>query len=794
MMKKKLFKAGLCLMMAGSLGSYTSCQDDLSEDEHYKRPDFLKGSTIDVLQKDGNYKTFLKGIELIEYTDVVSSQILTILAPTDDAFAAFLKEKGYNSIEEMYQADPLYTQQVITYHMLYYAMGWDKMTNFRPNEGDGATELEKNKQAGMYNRFRTRCKVPISYEFNDDPTVKDTVPVIHRDRYLTVFSEKLFATLGIDAASNYNFFFPNTTWNPKHLSNGFNVMNAAVLDTAEIATNNGYLYHIDHVLEPKGTIYEELKANGNYQKYLALYDSYATYAHETNESKSYGYKVYEKSYTDSLPSISSEWPNSSYVNFTTNSFKSWNLFIPTDEAMNRMFSEYWSEGCGYTCIEDLNPLIQKILVQETAATINLGDNSKLQYMSYADLVQQGKVFSKFGSVINPDLSTYDIHLMCNNGAVYGSSKMETPGVLSSVVGPVFKDTKYLHYLYALQGSGLLLSRSSQESKFVALIPDTAQFTHHDPAFRLFYDLDATGNPYTLQQWNANSGDFAEVSGSTLQDMANMNTTTQVSELKIKGTQVIETDAEFNYWYVHDGKITTNALFNELLTPDYPGQIWADFREIKRTTSGGDWSNGRAYAYDYKNGIYMPASGTNLETQLSENNDRRYPYYCFVQLLKKAGLVDKGAFVHAGDKTIRYTDRSSRFFIIIPTNDAIKTALKTLPGCSSMSINESTYAISGTLSAANKALLADYLLNYFVTYDRQPFLSFPYVGSSCKGQFQSAGIYHLNIDDNGTDLRVKFAPMDDKTPEGNEVQLVSKYYYLPFAFSDGAFQLIDEVLK
>lgn len=788
MKKEKLLQAGACLIMACAMGCYSSCQEELSEDAHYKAPDFLVGNAIEVLQKDGDYKTFLKGIDLIGYTKVVESQILTVLAPTDEAFASFLKEKGYSSIEDMYSANPLYTQQVITYHLLYYAMNWDKMTNFRPNEGDGATELDKANRAGMYNRFRTRCQVPISYEFNPNPAVKDTVPVIHWDRYLTVFSEKMFQTLGIDAASNYNYFFPNTVWNPNHLANGFNVMNAAVLDTAAVVTDNGYLYHIDHVIEPVGTIYEELKDNGNYQKYVSLFDSYAEYIHETNESANLGFKVYEKVFR-SLPSIAAEWPSTSYLSFATNSFNSWNLFIPTDQALDKLFREYWSEGCGYTSIENLNPLIKQILLQESAAVIAIDGSRDIRYMCYPDYIRQGRAISTFGTDITTDPGSFDVNIMCNNGVIYGSSKMDVPGVFSSVAGPAFKDVKYLPYLYALNGADLLLSLSSKETDFITLIPDTAQFVHHDPAMRLYESPDKTGNPFSLQQFSAEDGGYVDMGGSTLKEMVNMNTTTEATELKSTGIQVIETNQSFNYWYVRDGQITTNALFNEQLNPSFVGQVWSNFHEIQRSTSGENWSNGRAYAYDYT-GVFMPASGVSLETELSQNNDRYYPYYCFVQLLQKSGLASGGKFVGM----LQLDPSSPRFFVIVPTNDAIKTALKELPGCSSLSINESTYAITGTVSSTNKQKLADYLLSYFVTADRNSFRSYPYVGSSCTGKFETSGIYSISIMDDGKDLSVKFGAQKNNTPEGNEVQLVDKYYYLPFAFSDGAFQLIDTVLK
>lgn len=795
--KTNLNLIGLSATLALSL-AFTGCKDDLSEDSHYKTPDFLVGNALEVLQKDGNYKTFLRGIQLIGYNDVVDSQLLTVLAPTDEAFASFLKEKGYGSIDEMYNADPQYTNEVITYHLLYYAMDWDKMTNFRPKEGDGASATELMENAGMYNRFRTRCVVPEYTIKNEDPSIdEDSLNVIHRDRYITIFSEKLFATLGIDAASNYNYFFPNTQWNPNHLANGFNVMNAAVLDTAAVVTDNGYLYHIDHVIEPVETIYDELSKNQNYQAVKSLFDQYSYYKFASEESDNVGHPVYLHKFLG-LPDIADEWMTPSYTGFTENCYNSWNLFIPTDQALDKMFREYWDASSGYRSVNDLNPVIQEILLNECIGYVELTKGSKSSVMCYPDYLQKQQAVSSFGTYVNADPAEYDYNVLCNNGVIYGSNKMEVPGVLSSVAGPGFKDQKYLPYLYALNGAEKLGSMASKDARFVALIPDTFQFSHHDPAMRLFCDVNTTPVSYTLQQFSQETGEFVRMSGSVMENMANMNVTQEATELKSTGTQVIETNASFNYWFVRDGQITTNAIFNEQLNPTFKGQVWSGFHEIYRNGNGDSWSNGRTYAYDYP-GVFMPAAGDKLETMLSMTNDRDYPFFCFVQLLQKSGLVSNGSFVDFGVQTIRFLSEPCRFFAIVPTNDAVKASLKSLPGCSALSINESTYAISGTLTTANKSLLAAYLLNYFVTADRASFTSYPYLGSATKGAFVTSGAYKLNIMDDGTSLKVNWSLSEENksgsaAPEGNTVQLVDKYYYLPFAFSDGAFQMIDQVLK
>ena len=278
-MKRSLLlrKGAFLTMVAMPIYLLTSCQQDLADSDHYKAPDFLVGNAIEVLQNDGNYSTFLRGIELIGYNDVVSTHLLTVLAPTDEAFQRFLSARGYSTIDEFYAADPKSVKEMITYHLIYFAMDWDKMVNFRPTEGDGATEADKAVNAGMYNRFRTRSQRDMTTEYNASASVREDVQVVHYDRYLTVFSEKLFQTLGLDAASNYNYFFPNSNWNPNHLNNDFNVMNAAVIDTEAVVTDNGYLYHIDQVIEPISTIYDELSSRSEYSMFSKFFNQYKYY-------------------------------------------------------------------------------------------------------------------------------------------------------------------------------------------------------------------------------------------------------------------------------------------------------------------------------------------------------------------------------------------------------------------------------------------------------------------------------------------------------------------------------------
>jgi len=180
-------------------------------------------------------------------------------------------------------------------------------------------------------------------------------------------------------------------------------------------------------------------------------------------------------------------------------------------------------------------------------------------------------------------------------------------------------------------------------------------------------------------------------------------------------------------------------------------------------------------------LFKADESDGLEYALAICNDSRYPYYLFSQLLQKAGLIN--------ESQITFLMQDTRFISFIPTNEAIKNNLSIIPGASALSVS-GTGVLSGTLSSTNKPKLAGWLRSMFITSDLNSFTGYPYPGAGLMGDFDTYGSYKFSIIDEGpnTTLKVKF-----KDGEKGPVQVVSKYYYLPFAYKDGCFHLIEDIL-
>ena len=736
-----------------------SCHD-IADDDHYAQPSWLKGNAWQVMDYDGNYTSMLRAVELAGYKQIVAGQsILTVMAPNDAAWQSYLQELGYSSVDDMFNKAPGELKKTVGYHLMYYAYDWEKMANFRPNEGDGASAEQRERNAGLWYKHRTRSQDDMEQMRSKLSGRDTTLTVYHYERFLPVLSSRFFQTVGIDAKSNYEYFYPKSQWTGG--ANGFNVSNASVTDQQAIVTDNGYLYHVNQVVRPLETIYNTLKKNPNYSDFISLYDQYGEFAEADKQtSNNVGYQVYILRH-GALPSIACEWPVTNYQQMDKLESVGYSIFAPSNQAIRSFFTNYWTASGGYATLSDLDPLITQYFIMQSFANTSR--------IVFPEEIRRGDVETSYGTPININPDDVDDRLMCENGVVYGMNEMEAPAIFSSVIGPAFSDTTYQCYLYTLDKSELVLSLASKKAEFVTLIPSNLQYNQNEPQMR----LNTTTAGRLLEVYSDVDGNFVTMGQGQARDIVNIHTATNVNALAATGIQVVETNESFNYWFVHDGKITTSARFNEQLSPTYTGSPFVDFHEIQN--GNGSWGNGHAYRYDAKD-LFKAATGDGLAHRLAVGNDKQFEYYLFAQLLQKAGLVTNGDLPSL-------VSEGNRLIVFVPTNEAIRQHIASIPGCASMKVADD-YTLSGNVS--NKTLLADYLRNYFISSLISPFTTYPYPGSTCKGRFQAMSEKDVEITDNGS---LSFSLVG-----GTPVSVSQKYYSLPFAFSDGCLQFIDGILE
>jgi uncharacterized surface protein with fasciclin (FAS1) repeats len=765
-----------------------SCEDKMSE--YYKEPEWLKGSIFEVLQDKGDYTIFLKAIEKSGFKPIVNGKsILTVMAPDDDAFTNYLEETygTGKTIDDLSLPD---LKKLVGYHILYYALDRKKLINFRPEEGDAATEDELNVNAGLYYKFRTKSQDSITTELD---TAGDYVSVYHLERFLPVFSYRMFNTKQIDAAYNYEYFYPDTEWSDEE---GFNVSNAKV-DTYSVLSDNGYIYLIDKVLKPLETIYGELSSNSDYSDFLTLYDKYDYYQIDDNLTLEYGNGVdlYQHYHTTPLPNIACEWPVTNYQDVLSLSYTSYSLFAPNNTALRGFFDDYWKIG-GYDSLYEVSlSSIQYLLYNCIYASS----------LVFPEEITNGNIVNSYGTTIKFDVDEVpqENRIMCLNGTLYGCDELTPPAMFGSVTGPAFQYKKFSYFLKMLTNSDLIMTLCSDNTKYIMLYPSDDVMT--SDGVTMVNDLLYRGDTKITSSYQQNYS-YAHV--------INLDAITGgYSELPSSsdvGNHVFRTllPASPLYWYMHNGKITNSFKLDELLyDPTLTEEdVFCDLSEL--SFRGDGWSNGKCYEYSNTNKSYLfegtldnAAFPKFVPMMIANRTDETTLFYGFVQVLKLAGMLD------ISSESI--TEMIENCLIFVPTTTALKEGILrgALPGISTTnsSVNDADFFTNCTVTDLDA--LAYYLLQYFIPISTATISNYPYVGweeTTPNGlptmqSFEETGsdgkvaTYYTNIYivDDGSKLSIYSINPGGIT--SSTVNVNGSFYYFPFVFNDGCIHFLDNVL-
>lgn len=781
-MKRPKLKSAIGLLLFTSM-AMSSCSDI---DKYFETPDWISGSIYEELQDAGNYSIFLKGIDRAGLQPIVNGKsILTVMAPDDNAMRQYIKDHyGKESIDEI-PVDEV--KKLIGFHILYYSFDKEKLTNFRPVEGDGATEEDKNTYAGLYYKFRTRSQDPLSYK---NEATKDTA-IYHFERMMPVFSYRMFKTKNIDAKSNYEYFYPETGWKDDA---GFNVGNAGVTEYADIA-KNGYIYKVDHVIKPTETIYKELKSAGKYTRFINMYDAYGTYKVDEELTREYGNgtTIYQHSYSSNLPNIDCEWPTTDYKNIANLARGAFSVFAPTDEAWDKFFQDYWGYG-GYESLDDVDSTaIQDILFNSVCANT----------IVFPEEIKKGDVKNVNDEVISFNTDEVTNRVICTNGVLYGCDVLTPPAKYLSITGPANQYKKYRDMKILLDNSGMNNTLASSAVKYIMLYADDDQILNNRGLKRDGKSLIDVSSQTALKPADMTAYVYAHVSAPENGD----------TELPTTGTKVIRNlspDTKL-YWYVKNGKITNCIKHNELLkyqaNTTQPDDVWASFEKLPYRGDVNGWSNGHAYSYDknFFEGNFSNVNDAKLIRLLwSQRNDATTEFFGFINLLNKAD------FINASAQTLSQNLTADNVLMFIPTTQALEQAIKAgrVPGISGQNATVGTADFFSNCEVTDKEKLQYYLKLYFVPLTTAVITNYPYVGwgedteamggvITCQQDTYDNGgnteivETKMNIYDDGTKLSVGIA--DRKTGQvSRRVNVTSTYDYFPFVFQDACAHFIEDV--
>ncbi|WP_406683222.1 fasciclin domain-containing protein [Seonamhaeicola sp. MEBiC1930] len=659
----KKIKQNKCLLLLLAFVVTFGCKPDPLE---YARPDNLVGTLVPQLEGLGTFNYYLQGLKQNGYEEpLTKGGSWTLFAPTDEAFESFMAEEGYASFASI---PPERVENIIKYSIIISA--WNTTT---------LTYYDRGFYEGNSLKRRTQYQDPIVEVDAADYSLSTLVPPPEPGTYyidtsngrikpVTYWLDAYFDAKPVALASDYDFIFPGKTFEEGDMK----VFESHVEQTNVVA-ENGMIYVLDKVIEPRVNQYQNLSSEeygGKYSTFKKLLERF-------------GYFNYRGEQED--PETGEVFPLH-YLSFHTGIVNNFLPFNPNDEnypfiksAVDRTLAN--STGL----IVPTNDALQAYLD---------GDSVIGQfYDSYEDMPLDvlGKFLSPF---FIPDFwslcpsyfgQTYDVGLnlvdfqpedvvdrkMCSNGFFVGVDKVYTNSSFGSAMGPVLFDPNYTIMLKSIQELGIDNALQSQGIDFSIFGIRNDQFRQvQDPnsAFRkitvLGYEPDLSviymlveGDPVV-----SNNRVYPDplATNPSASDISYVTTTLKDIVLN----QIVEAAVDFNsdnYYQTKSGEFIYATGGNSVLGGgNISSGVSADVVEIQ------EGNNGKFY--EMSTFIERPehfTAGTLL--------DNLGAFSMFYQVLSSAdALIDIPSYEE--DKLINFLSPLKTYTLLAPNNNAVLQAI------------------------------------------------------------------------------------------------------------------------
>ena len=251
-------------------------------DKYYDRPEWLEQPIYEVLKQEGRFDLYLQCVDKTEYDKVLQGAGLsTVFAPNDEAFSAYLSEKGYASVDAIPEEE---LKDLVAYSIVYSKWTADHLSDYFV-EGEYVTGAFK-RQTNCYALPYQDAEYGNEWVFNEVLSGGYSVfqsnyeyrLAMNNYKYLPVFSAAYFNSLPEPlTASDYNAFFPNSQYTGKNVQSG-------TIVKSDIAAENGMIHEVSTVNEPMKNM-DDILREPAYSGFKSLLDY-------KNVSGSYFFKLY----------------------------------------------------------------------------------------------------------------------------------------------------------------------------------------------------------------------------------------------------------------------------------------------------------------------------------------------------------------------------------------------------------------------------------------------------------------------------------------------------------------------
>ena len=566
MNRKHVSKVGKYIGMACLLfvcATVQSCRDEYFYDD--KEPDFLGASIYDYLKEQGNFTLFLRVIDDLGETEMLSKTgSKTLFVADDDAFRDAFPELGVSKYEELTRAQKrmiLYNAMLDNAYLLEMLSKWPST--------DGFAEPT----SGRCLRLTTSANVTdtIGYFYDKDLPQFNTAWDAFREGGIR---------LALDATATTMVFFTNDYLYQSNITNadlGFIVngdetpVNSSdiyvfdkkvLLDRSNVTCKNGYVHQLNGLLVAPSNMAEEIRTNGSTNVFSHMLDRFAVpvpLSEGSSVAQTYnriyhpdeeGEQIYEKRYYTSesergtakegsgflsyedVDKVSHDAEGSLYFDPGWNSYQAGTSGTPKEQDMAAIFAPndvallgyFGPEGQGADLIKKYAKIDPATITDYASLTAAI-DSIPLDVLEslvriHMQISFKSAVPSKFGNLLDDARDSLGVSqgnvkksLLANNGVVYVVDNVYSPARYRAVTAPIMlhdslvitnkaiNDYDYDKYLLSMKNRFGVIAVSDDAMVFYD--PKTANKENNNNQ-RLAYKFgyDSINNVITVDKWNA----------------------------------------------------------------------------------------------------------------------------------------------------------------------------------------------------------------------------------------------------------------------------------------------------
>jgi len=425
-------------------------------DEYYSVPDDLIGTALEVLEEDGNYTQFIKAVELVEYDDVLGKTgNFTVFAPDDIAFQEYFAETGYESLEDIPEDE---LEGLVFYHLVFWSYSKFQLL-YGLNIEDATIDYETDAF-----KKETRYKLPSVIEYDQRGL---RFNVYHEYKFIPIYSNEYFTDQELLGATDYTFFYPNTTYS------GFQADRAEIVEY-DVPVQNGWIHKINKVLIPPDNHEELLKKHEEFSQFYDLVNERRMYQFNRNYTLAQGKEgdIDDDGVLDSLFLKKNELFPLTYgldvediggngqANMLT-------VVAPTNNALQLFLTE---RTRGYGTIEEIGEYWMDWYLRHY-----FGPN---YWPSELSTMTEDWIWDLTSTLVNCNIDAGDIYYsqMASNGPFYGIDKYILPKVFETVAQPIFGDLDYEWFTSLLVHYLVDVLINKEEIEFTVFAPSNKAMT------------------------------------------------------------------------------------------------------------------------------------------------------------------------------------------------------------------------------------------------------------------------------------------------------------------------------